>query len=111
MARRLCTNLKFRRGEINFLLTTNRAIQKLHACFLKTDKPTDVMTFCNGSIDIVISLDQAARQARLRRLRLIDEVTLLICHGLLHAKGFDDHTEKERLAMRQAEFESLARTL
>jgi ssRNA-specific RNase YbeY (16S rRNA maturation enzyme) len=34
-----------------------------------------------------------------------------MCHGLLHAKGFDDRTEKDWLAMRQKEFEELARVL
>lgn len=60
---------------------------------------------------MAISLDQAYAQARARHLRLIEEVALLMCHGLLHIKGFDDQTELDWLAMRQAEFESLAKTL
>lgn len=71
-----------------------------------------MITFAEkNAVDIIISLDQAKRQARSRRLKLIEEISLLICHGLLHAKGFEDQTEKGRLEMRRLEFESLAKTL
>ncbi|MBI4125349.1 MAG: rRNA maturation RNase YbeY [Deltaproteobacteria bacterium] len=116
-ARRLCTNLNFRRGEINFLLTTDCEILKLNRRFFAENRPTDVITFASTrkriprEIDIAISLDQAARQANARGLRLFEETALLMCHGLLHAGGLDDRTEKGWLAMRQAEFASLAKTL
>lgn len=73
---------------------------------------TDVITFADkASVDIVISLDQAALQARPRGIQLVEEVQLLMCHALLHAKGFDDLTEKDRLKMRQSEFETMMRVL
>ena len=73
---------------------------------------TDVITFADGeTADIIISLDQAQRQAKKRGLKLFHEVALLICHGLLHAKGFDDIKEEDRLVMRQQEFEWLMRVL
>lgn len=65
------------------------------------------MTFVDDNIDIVISLDQASKQARTRYLSPFHEIVLLTCHGLLHAKGFDDLNEEEILKMRQAEFEML----
>lgn len=117
MARRLCTNLKFRKGEINFCLTTDGEIQKLHQRYLKKNSATDVMTFVHTrkriprEVDIAISLDRASRQATARALRLLDEVALLMCHGLLHAQGMDDQTEQGWLSMRQAEFASLAKVL
>jgi len=62
-------------------------------------------------VDIVISLDQAQKQARLRGLKLFQEVALLMCHGLLHAKGLNDLSEKGWLWMRCKEFEQMARVL
>ena len=73
---------------------------------------TDVITFVEkNSVNAVISIDQALKQARVRGLSLFQETALLVCHALLHAKGFDDLTEKEALVMRQKEFEWMARLL
>ena len=76
------------------------------------DSTTDVITFADEkNVDVVISLDQAARQAKTRGLKLFHEVLLLMCHAMLHAKGFDDLTIEDALKMRQQEFEWLARIL
>lgn len=108
LAKRLSTSLNFRRVRIVFLLTTNREIKKIHARFFRRNTATDVITFADqDNVDIVISLDQAQTQARPRGLKLFHEVVLLMCHGLLHAKGLNDVKEKDRLAMRKAEFECL----
>lgn len=112
MGARLCTALNFRKADIAFLFTTTREIKKYHHRFFRKKTATDVITFADkGVVDIVISLDQALQQAKSRGLKLSEEVALLMCHGLLHAKGFDDQSEKDRLKMRQKEFESLARVL
>ncbi|MDP2599742.1 MAG: rRNA maturation RNase YbeY, partial [Deltaproteobacteria bacterium] len=99
-----------------------REIQKIHGRFLKEPSVTDVITFKTpsppvgegwgeGTIDIVISLDQAAIQAKKRGLKLFHEAALLMCHGLLHVKGYNDLTEKEALLMRQKEFEWMMKVL
>lgn len=94
------------------MLLTDREMIRLHARFLRKGTRTDVMTFVDGEqVDIAISLDQALRQARPRALTLFHEIALLICHGLLHAKGFDDTTEAKALEMRKKEWEWMARVL
>jgi len=53
--------------------------------------------------DIVISIEQAARQARENKLTLNTEISQLILHGLLHLCGYDhatDQGEMDRLEMR-----------
>ena len=53
--------------------------------------------------DVVISVDQAARQANENQLSLDDEIAQLILHGLLHLCGYDHSTddgEMDRLEMR-----------
>ena len=44
--------------------------------------------------DVVISVSQAARQARRRRAPLEDEIAFLAAHGVLHLLGFDDQTQR-----------------
>ena len=53
--------------------------------------------------DVVISVEQAARQAREHGLSLEDEIAQLILHGLLHLCGYDhetDNGEMNRLELR-----------
>ena len=42
--------------------------------------------------DVVISPEQAARQARRRRRPLVREVAFLAAHGTLHLVGYEDET-------------------
>jgi probable rRNA maturation factor len=53
--------------------------------------------------DVVISIEQAARQAKENDLTLDQEIAQLILHGLLHLCGYDhstDHGEMNRLELR-----------
>ncbi|HWN09399.1 MAG TPA: rRNA maturation RNase YbeY [Pyrinomonadaceae bacterium] len=53
--------------------------------------------------DVVISVDQAARQAEENKVMLDDEIAQLILHGMLHLCGFDhstDNGEMNRLELR-----------
>lgn len=42
--------------------------------------------------DIVVSTEQARRQARRAGRRLVDEVAFLAAHGALHLVGYEDET-------------------
>lgn len=53
--------------------------------------------------DILISLDQARRQARDQGIGLRREILFLIMHSLLHLVGYDHATEQERLTMQECE--------
>jgi probable rRNA maturation factor len=44
--------------------------------------------------DVVISVEQAARQAAEHGLKFEEEVSQLILHGLLHLCGYDHETDK-----------------
>ncbi len=65
---------------------------------------TDVLSFPSGQDefertegtslgDVVISLEQAARQAKEQGLELDEEVSQLILHGVLHLCGYDHETD------------------
>lgn len=90
--------------EIGLQLTCDRQIQKLNHQYRSLNKPTDVLAFAATESeiilpvemaeplylgDIIISLDTAARQARLQNHVLAVELAWLASHGVLHLLGWD----------------------
>ena len=80
----------------------------LNRRFRRKNRTTDVLTFED---EIVISIDQARRQAVTEKHSVATEVRYLIIHGVLHAHGYDHETDdgemnaleldvRERLGMR-----------
>lgn len=99
--------------ELSILLTDDPTIRGLNRQHRRKDKPTDVLSFPMDGVapgpkapsllgDIAISLDTAGRQARQRGHGLLDEVTHLLAHGLLHLLGYDHRTDREEKLMNQA---------
>lgn len=99
-------------AELSVLLTNDTHIEHLNAVYRDKRKPTDVLAFAMGEGqdpaptspsrllgDVVISVDTAARQAQKRRRGLLDEVTFLLAHGLLHLVGYDHRTDAEERRM------------
>lgn len=58
--------------------------------------------------DIVISVEQADRQAKENKLTLENEIKQLILHGVLHLCGYDHETDKGEMNKRELQ---LRRTL
>jgi probable rRNA maturation factor len=52
--------------------------------------------------DIIISIETARRQASANKRPLLDELTMLLAHGLLHLLGYDHRTDAEERAMNAA---------
>jgi probable rRNA maturation factor len=90
-------------GTIAFV--DDEAMQSLNRKFRRRNKTTDVLTFpADDSYfepgakgrplgDIVISIDQARRQAFDEKHALATEIRYLILHGVLHALGYDHETD------------------
>src|SRR5258708_39799260 len=80
-------------------------MRELNKRFRRKNRTTDVLTFPADESyaepkskgrplgDIVISVDQARRQAAEERHSLATEVRYLIVHGILHSLGFDHETD------------------
>src|SRR5436189_2141052 len=82
--------------EVSIAFVDDASMRSLNKKFRGKNKTTDVLTFPGEAPflgDIVISLDQARRQARDERHSLATEVRYLILHGILHALGFDHETD------------------
>ncbi|HXA17507.1 MAG TPA: rRNA maturation RNase YbeY [Thermoanaerobaculia bacterium] len=92
-------------NEVSIAIVDDDAMRTLNRQFRKKNKTTDVLTFPADASDadpqahgrplgdIVISADQARRQAADQRHSLATEVRYLILHGILHALGYDHETD------------------
>ncbi len=99
-------------SEVCVLLVSNQRIHALNLEWRGMDKPTDVLSFPQNEGDfadlhsdvlgdVVISLEQAEHQRSERTL--MDEVTHLLIHGVLHLLGHDHAEKEETRAMREEE--------
>lgn len=90
--------------SLTIAFVTDKEIQKLNNQFRNKNSTTDVLSFPNENDefeqnenylgDIVISVEQAQRQALENNLLLELEVKQLILHGILHLCGYDHETDK-----------------
>jgi len=89
-ARRVLRAARGSIDELSIAFVDDAAMRALNRKFRRKNKTTDVLTFPD---EIVISLDQARRQARDEKHSLATEVRYLIAHGVLHALGYDHETD------------------
>jgi probable rRNA maturation factor len=92
--------------EVSIAIVDDAAMTNLNRQFRDKNKTTDVLTFPADDTyadpdrsgrplgDIVISVDQAKRQAATEKHSLATEVRYLILHGILHALGYDHETDQ-----------------
>ena len=78
---------------MSIAFVNDAAMRRLNRPYSRRDKTTDVLTFPGERPDIVVSLDQARRQAVAEKHSLATEVRYLILHGVLHALGYDHETD------------------
>jgi probable rRNA maturation factor len=110
-ARAMMRLIKRHRDELSILLTGDTQMREMNKMYRNKDRSTDVLAFAmnegefpgiSGGLlgDVVISVPTAERQARARRTPLLEEVTMLLAHGLLHLTGWDHDTAAKNRAMR-----------
>lgn len=109
-ARQMLDEYCLTEAMLSIVLCDDATIRRLNRQYRGQNRPTDVLSFsmlegeaivCQRQIlgDIVISLPTAARQAAARRVAVLDEVTELLAHGLLHLLGFDHRNAFEKRRM------------
>ncbi len=89
--------------KLTIAFVSDKKIRELNKIFRGKNLTTDVLSFPfepdefeaqeNYLGDVVISLEQAARQAEENNLKFETEVKQLILHGILHLGGFDHETD------------------
>jgi probable rRNA maturation factor len=95
-------------GKVNVLLTSNRELQSLNQRFRGKDLPTDVISFPAAATlperfagDIAISAELAASNSKKLGHSAVDEVKILVLHGLLHLAGYDHEHDEGRMARKE----------
>ena len=89
---------------VTVAFVSDRAMRELNRLWRHKQGTTDVLSFpveqdefekMEGSSlgDVVISVEQAARQAKENGLTLEQEIAQLILHGLIHLCGYDHSTD------------------
>ena len=102
-ALRTLRSFDFEVDSVSIRFVDDAEMRTLNRTFRKKDKTTDVLTFLGDDElrafgeaplgDIVISLDQARRQAADERHSLVTELRYLILHGVIHALGYDHEND------------------
>jgi probable rRNA maturation factor len=105
--------------EVSIAFIDDDAMTELNKKFRGKKKTTDVLTFrADDSYnepsatgrplgDIVISVDQARRQAADEKHSLATEIRYLVVHGLLHALGYDHETDKGEMNALETEVRAI----
>ncbi|KAG5524784.1 hypothetical protein RHGRI_031448 [Rhododendron griersonianum] len=111
----------FESVELSLVFCNDEFIRQLNKEWRDEDHATDVLSMSQHVPelkipilmlgDIVISVETAARQAEERGHSLVDEIRILMVHGLLHLLGFDHEISDEAEAEMEEEEELLLKTL
>jgi rRNA maturation RNase YbeY len=106
IARELLALLNQQRAELSVALVGDKEMRPLNAKYRKKNQTTDVLSFFVADQpkaspiilgDVIISVEQARRQAKARKKTLKSEMVTLLIHGILHLLGYD-HERSERQA-------------
>ena len=117
-AQRILATLGCTQCELSIVLSDDSFIQALNLEYRHKDQPTDVLSFPmnEGALeapiglllgDIVISIETAARQAEELGGTLLDEVTSLLIHGILHLMGYTHENDATETQMKDRSSELL----
>lgn len=99
-------------GTFSVAFVSDARMKELNELFRGEDSTTDVLSFPHEADefetheehflgDIVISAEQAAKQADENGLSLELEIKQLILHGLLHLCGYDHETDAGEMNARE----------
>lgn len=105
-------------GEVRAQVVNDETMSAAHVEYLDVEGTTDVLTFDMTEItedgpreldvDLLICVDEAARQSERLGHAVEHELTLYVVHGVLHCTGYDDLTEDDARAMHAEEDRLLA---
>ena len=106
IAASILTAVEQSHAELSVALVGDQEMRPLNAKFRKKNKTTDVLSFPADPAlpaqadllgDVIISVEQAKRQAGDRKTSLEIEIVTLLIHGILHLLGYD-HERSQRKA-------------
>jgi len=106
--------------QISIALASDGNIRELNARYRNQDKPTNVLSFVNGMMlsnapgpvflgDVMIAYETTRSEAQAEGKSILDHVSHLTVHGVLHLFGFDHGAAEEAERMEAMERETLRR--
>ena len=92
-----------KRRSFTCVIAADQELRSLNHSFLGHDYPTDVLSFPSGDPagdigEMIISIDRAEAQAAEFGHHRLDEIRILMLHGLLHLTGFDHENDCGEMA-------------
>ncbi len=102
------------RCEMVIAISDDETLRALNLRFRGVDRPTDVLAFANETRgpfaggggrfpcylgDIVISIDRAKAQSEAVQGALVQELQVLVVHGVLHLLGYDHAQPEDKARM------------
>jgi probable rRNA maturation factor len=104
------------KGLVNVLLTSSIEMKSLNRRFRGADKPTDVLSFPaepgvrkQFASEIAISAEIATKNARALGHSPVEEVKILVLHGVLHLRGYDHECDNGQMARREKQLRAKLR--
>lgn len=116
-----------KRGQFTVLLTSDAAVRRLNRDFRGKDKPTNVLSFPHftrgqlvkmgkgplpkGGVyvgDIAVAYQYTASEAKEEGKLLLDHLTHLVLHGILHIFGYNHETDATAARMERLETKLMA---
>lgn len=105
--------------ELGVAYVDEQTSQSLNAQYRQKNKPTNVLSFSSGLLDdcpmpatplgdLVICAPVVRREAAAQQKTLVDHLTHLVVHGVLHLLGFDHENDDDAARMEGLETRILA---
>ncbi len=111
VAEKFLLSRHLQKKDVSLAFVGDARMRGLNKKYRKKDKTTDVLSFgllvslekgeksTEDFGEIIISPAQIKRQAKENDNSFQQELLFILVHGLLHLAGYNDETEKDRLAM------------
>lgn len=96
-------------GDIQYVFCDDNHLNEINKTYLKHDTFTDIITFSTTENDdiisgeIYISLDRVNENSKTHSVSLMNELSRVMVHGILHLMGYNDHSKSENRRMRSKE--------
>lgn len=108
--------LRVKKSAVTIVLSNDDEVQALNHQYRYKNKPTNVLSFPDGSVeagatqlgDILLAYEIIAREADEQGKKLKHHLTHLTIHGVLHLLGHDHEVENEAEAMESLEITILS---
>jgi probable rRNA maturation factor len=101
--------MEFKLKSLEISFVSGSEIHKINKTHLKHNYSTDIITFdysgSQKSLDgeILISIDDALKNAKKYKVSAKEEICRLVIHGILHLLGYDDMKTEDKRKMKLKE--------